>query len=102
MRYISDGPETARHLRSLRQCTRALDPGTHLVGGRRALEVAAATAAGVTANDELDGLARIVVGRCRGRQVQVLLSDSLSSNDWPLARDVVDYLPLRRGGEWRR
>ena len=35
-----------------------------------------------------------VVGRCRGRQVQVLLSDSLSSNDWPLARDVVDYLGL--------
>lgn len=35
-----------------------------------------------------------VVCRCRGRQVQVLLSDSLSSSDWPLARDVVDYLGL--------
>ncbi|WP_316671255.1 tRNA adenosine deaminase-associated protein [uncultured Propionibacterium sp.] len=35
-----------------------------------------------------------VICRCRGRQVQVLLSDSLSSNDWPLARDVIDYLGL--------
>ncbi|MBE6478841.1 MAG: tRNA adenosine deaminase [Propionibacteriaceae bacterium] len=35
-----------------------------------------------------------VICRCRGRQVQVLLSDSLASNDWPLARDVVDFLGL--------
>ncbi|MGJ3508188.1 tRNA adenosine deaminase-associated protein [Enemella sp. A6] len=30
--------------------------------------------------------------RVRGRKVQVLLSDGLASEDWPLARDVLDYL----------
>lgn len=35
-----------------------------------------------------------VICRSRGRRVQVLLSDSLASSDWPLARDVVDYLGL--------
>lgn len=33
-----------------------------------------------------------VLVRARGRNVQVLLSDSVSANDWPLARDVADYL----------
>jgi putative tRNA adenosine deaminase-associated protein len=35
-----------------------------------------------------------VICRVRGRVVQVLLSDSLSANDWPIARDVIDYLGL--------
>ena len=35
-----------------------------------------------------------VLVRVRGRNVQTLLSDSLSSNDWPIARDVVEYLGL--------
>jgi len=30
--------------------------------------------------------------RVRGRKVQVLLSDGLAGEDWPLARDVLDYL----------
>ncbi len=33
-----------------------------------------------------------VLCRVRGRTVQVLLNDSISANDWPLARDVMDYL----------
>lgn len=33
-----------------------------------------------------------VIVRVRGRQVEVLLSDATASTDWPLARDVVDYL----------
>lgn len=33
-----------------------------------------------------------VVVRVRGRVVEVLLSDATAANDWPLARDVVDYL----------
>lgn len=33
-----------------------------------------------------------VVVRVRGRMVQVLLSDAGAANDWPLARDIVDYL----------
>ncbi len=33
-----------------------------------------------------------VLCRVRGRTVEVLLSDATSANDWPLARDVVDYL----------
>lgn len=32
--------------------------------------------------------------RVRGQQVQALLSDVVASNDWPLARDVVDFLGL--------
>lgn len=35
-----------------------------------------------------------VLCRVRGRTVQVLLSDSTSSLDWPLARDVAEYLSL--------
>ncbi len=35
-----------------------------------------------------------VLCRVRGRQVQVLLNDSQAANDWPIARDVVDYLGL--------
>lgn len=35
-----------------------------------------------------------VLCRVRGRNVQVLLSDVLAATDWPLARDVVDYLGL--------
>ena len=30
--------------------------------------------------------------RVRGRNVQVLLNDSVAANDWPIARDVADYL----------
>lgn len=33
-----------------------------------------------------------VICRVRGRTVQVLLSDGVSANDWPIARDVADYL----------
>nr|WP_255433546.1 MULTISPECIES: tRNA adenosine deaminase-associated protein [unclassified Tessaracoccus] len=33
-----------------------------------------------------------VLCRVRGRTVEVLLSDATAANDWPLARDVVDYL----------
>jgi putative tRNA adenosine deaminase-associated protein len=35
-----------------------------------------------------------VLVRVRGRKVQTMLSDSLSANDWPLARDVVEFLGL--------
>lgn len=35
-----------------------------------------------------------VLCRVRGRTVQVLLNDSIAANDWPIARDVVDYLGL--------
>lgn len=35
-----------------------------------------------------------VLCRVRGRIVQVLLNDSISANDWPLARDVMDYLGI--------
>ncbi|MFV0452398.1 MAG: tRNA adenosine deaminase-associated protein [Propioniciclava sp.] len=30
--------------------------------------------------------------RVRGKKVQVLLSDAIAANDWPIARDVADYL----------
>ncbi len=33
-----------------------------------------------------------VACRVRGRLVEVLLSDSGAANDWPLARDILDYL----------
>ncbi|HEX2856110.1 MAG TPA: tRNA adenosine deaminase-associated protein [Propionibacteriaceae bacterium] len=33
-----------------------------------------------------------VICRVRGRNVQVLLSDAVSANDWPIARDVADFL----------
>ena len=33
-----------------------------------------------------------VACRVRGRAVEVLLSDTGAANDWPLARDVMDYL----------
>ena len=33
-----------------------------------------------------------VACRVRGRVIEVLLSDAGAANDWPLARDVVDYL----------
>lgn len=35
-----------------------------------------------------------VLCRVRGRTVQVLLNDSIAANDWPIARDVVDYLSI--------
>lgn len=35
-----------------------------------------------------------VLCRVRGRTVQVLLNDSIAANDWPIARDVVDYLGM--------
>ncbi|MCL2316305.1 MAG: tRNA adenosine deaminase-associated protein [Actinomycetia bacterium] len=35
-----------------------------------------------------------VAVRVRGRNVQVLLNDSVASNDWPIARDVIDFLGL--------
>jgi putative tRNA adenosine deaminase-associated protein len=33
-----------------------------------------------------------VITRVRGQHVQVLLSDAAAAGDWPIARDVVDYL----------
>ena len=33
-----------------------------------------------------------VICRARGRTVEVLLSDATAANDWPIARDVADYL----------
>jgi len=35
-----------------------------------------------------------VVVRVRGKVVQVLLNDSVAAGDWPIARDVVDFLGL--------
>lgn len=35
-----------------------------------------------------------VITRVRGRIVQLMLSDSVASQDWPIARDVVDYLGI--------
>jgi len=35
-----------------------------------------------------------VIVRVRGRHVQVFCSDALAAADWPLARDVLDYLNL--------
>jgi len=35
-----------------------------------------------------------VVVRVRGKNVQVLLNDSVAAGDWPIARDVVDMLGL--------
>lgn len=32
--------------------------------------------------------------RVRGKHVQVFCSDAIAANDWPLARDIVDYLGL--------
>ncbi len=32
--------------------------------------------------------------RVRGRNVQMMLSDAAAANDWPIARDVADYLDL--------
>lgn len=36
----------------------------------------------------------LVLVRVRGQHVQVLLSDSAAAADWPIARDVVDFLGL--------
>lgn len=33
-----------------------------------------------------------VACRVRGRAIEVLLSDTGAANDWPLARDIMDYL----------
>ncbi len=33
-----------------------------------------------------------VMVRVRGKKVEALLSDSLAANDWPIARDVADFL----------
>ncbi|MDR0436579.1 MAG: tRNA adenosine deaminase-associated protein [Propionibacteriaceae bacterium] len=33
-----------------------------------------------------------VIARVRGRDVRVLLSDGVAANDWPIARDVADFL----------
>ncbi|MBO0813340.1 MAG: tRNA adenosine deaminase-associated protein [Microlunatus sp.] len=33
-----------------------------------------------------------VIVRVRGRHVQLLLNDSAAANDWPIARDIADYL----------
>ena len=35
-----------------------------------------------------------VIVRVRGRIVQVLLNDSVAAGDWPIARDVIDFLGL--------
>lgn len=47
--------------------------------------------AGATGFVSVDG-EFFVICRVRGRMVQVLLSDAGAANDWPLARDVLDYL----------
>ena len=33
-----------------------------------------------------------VMARVRGKKIQVLLSDAIAANDWPIARDAADYL----------
>lgn len=33
-----------------------------------------------------------VIVRVRGRHVQLLLNDNAAANDWPIARDIADYL----------
>jgi putative tRNA adenosine deaminase-associated protein len=33
-----------------------------------------------------------VIVRVRGRHVQAMLSDSAAANDWPIARDIADFL----------
>src|SRR4051794_7419706 len=33
-----------------------------------------------------------VIVRVRGQHVQAILSDSAAANDWPIARDVIDFL----------
>ena len=33
-----------------------------------------------------------MIVRVRGQHVQVLLSDAAAASDWPIARDVADYL----------
>jgi len=35
-----------------------------------------------------------VAVRVRGRHVQVMLNDSVAAGDWPIARDVIDFLGL--------
>ena len=35
-----------------------------------------------------------VIVRVRGKNVQVLLNDSVAASDWPIARDVADFLSL--------
>jgi len=40
-----------------------------------------------------------VICRARGRTVEVLLSDISAAHDWPIARDVVDYLGAELGDE---
>ena len=35
-----------------------------------------------------------VLARVRGRHLQVLLSDIIAANDWPIARDIADMLGL--------
>lgn len=47
--------------------------------------------AGATGFVSVDG-EFFVICRVRGRMVQVLLSDAGAATDWPLARDVLDYL----------
>ena len=34
----------------------------------------------------------VVLARVRGRHVQVLLNDAVAANDWPIARDVAEFL----------
>lgn len=40
-----------------------------------------------------------VLVRVRGRNVEVLLSDSFSANDWPIAHDVAEYLGVEAPDE---
>lgn len=35
-----------------------------------------------------------MICRVRGRTVEVLLNDWIAANDWPIARDVIDFLGL--------
>jgi len=49
--------------------------------------------AGATAFVSISGEFFVVV-RVRGKVVQVLLNDSVAAGDWPIARDVTDFLGL--------
>jgi len=40
-----------------------------------------------------------VIVRVRGKVVQLLLNDSVAAGDWPIARDVVDFLGLEVADE---
>ena len=60
-----------------------------LIDQMRRLPGEAGTLAFVSISSEF-----FVAVRVRGSNVQVLLNDSVAANDWPIARDVTDFLGL--------